>query len=361
MPAIVVRVIIFVYEEQYAWVRWGKSRSSIVNGTRQGSILSPALFALYVDELLVELRKQGIGCKVAGVFMGAVGFCDDLLLLAPTRDGMQVMLDTCQRFTSRYNLMFSTDPNPAKSKTKCIFVCGQAKKAKKPSPLVLNGKDLPWVESAVHLGHLLHESGTMDRDVLSKRAGFIRESTEIRETFDFASPVEVLKAVKLYAGSHYGSNLWKLDGDTAGQYYSAWRTCVKLAWQAHTYFVDHLLSCDYTSVRMDILSRFVKFVKGLKASPSVEVAVMCGIVEKDIRSVTGSNLEYLRWETGMDPLGNALAKVKEALGRKKATIPEDEKWRVGYLGKLLQARGEALYEGGQTGLMTTLIDCLCVN
>ena len=37
MPAIVVRVIIFVYEEQYAWVMWGGSRSSLfpmVNGTR---------------------------------------------------------------------------------------------------------------------------------------------------------------------------------------------------------------------------------------------------------------------------------------------------------------------------------------
>ena len=97
MPAIVIRVIIFVYEEQYAWVRWGGSRSctfSIVNGTRQGYILSPALFALYVDELLVELRALGIGCKVADVYMGSVGFCDDLLLLAPTRDGMQIMLDT---------------------------------------------------------------------------------------------------------------------------------------------------------------------------------------------------------------------------------------------------------------------------
>ena len=83
---------------------------------------SPALFALYVDELLVELRSLGIGCKVAGVFMGAVGFCDDLLLLAPTRYRMQVMLDTCQRFASKFNLMFSTDPNPEKSKTKCIQV-----------------------------------------------------------------------------------------------------------------------------------------------------------------------------------------------------------------------------------------------
>ena len=86
MPAIVVRVIIFVNEEQYAWVKWGGTKSSIfsiVNGTRQGSILSTGLFALCMDDLLVELRPLGIGCHVAGVYMGAFGFCDDLLLLAP--------------------------------------------------------------------------------------------------------------------------------------------------------------------------------------------------------------------------------------------------------------------------------------
>ena len=70
MPAIRVRVIIFVYQEQYTWVEWDSVRSnrlSIVNGTRKGSILSPALFALYVDELLKELRKLDKGCKVANL------------------------------------------------------------------------------------------------------------------------------------------------------------------------------------------------------------------------------------------------------------------------------------------------------
>ena len=57
----------------------------------------------------MELRKLGVGCKVAGVYMGALGFCDDLVLLAPTRDAMQLMLDTCQRFATRFNLQFSTD------------------------------------------------------------------------------------------------------------------------------------------------------------------------------------------------------------------------------------------------------------
>ena len=70
------------------------------------------MFGVYADELLVELKKLGVGCHVAGVFMGALRFCDDLLLLAPTRDAMQIMMDTNQRFAGKYDLQFSTDPNP---------------------------------------------------------------------------------------------------------------------------------------------------------------------------------------------------------------------------------------------------------
>ena len=56
VPAGGVRVLMLVPEEQQAWVRCWKARSrsfGILNGTRQGSVLSPALFSVYMDDLIV--------------------------------------------------------------------------------------------------------------------------------------------------------------------------------------------------------------------------------------------------------------------------------------------------------------------
>ena len=121
----------FVYEEQYAWVKWGQSRSrsfGVVNGTRQGSVLSPALFSVYMDDLIVKLRNSGVGCHLGGVFCGVVGYADDLLLLAPSRSGMEKMLTLCEDYAIQNNLEFSTDPDPRKSKSKFIFMSGHFKK-----------------------------------------------------------------------------------------------------------------------------------------------------------------------------------------------------------------------------------------
>ena len=83
-----------------------------MNGTRQGIVLSPALFALYMDGIFVKLRSLGVGCYVGNVFMGAVGYADGLVLLAPCRTAMQLMLQECEDFARENNLIFSTDPDP---------------------------------------------------------------------------------------------------------------------------------------------------------------------------------------------------------------------------------------------------------
>ena len=67
----------------------------IKNGTRQGPVASPAFWSVYLDPLFAQLCKSGFGCHIGGVFVGVVGYADDLLLLAPTRDSAQKMLKIC--------------------------------------------------------------------------------------------------------------------------------------------------------------------------------------------------------------------------------------------------------------------------
>ena len=143
IPPVVVRVLIFAYEEQTAVVKLAGKRSdtfSITNGTRQGSVLSPLLFSIYLDDLLRALRKLGLGCHIGGVWYGACGYADDLVLLAPNRDVLQRMLKVCEDYAVEHNLSFSTDPVPAGSKTKCMLFCIQ----------IHCSEDLPWVKVAEH-------------------------------------------------------------------------------------------------------------------------------------------------------------------------------------------------------------------
>ena len=81
-------------------------------------MLSPAFFSLYMDDLLQQLRNLGVGCHIAGVFFGALMYADDLVLLA--RGALQEMLTLCEKYAEKHNLVFSTDPNPDKSKTNCL-------------------------------------------------------------------------------------------------------------------------------------------------------------------------------------------------------------------------------------------------
>ena len=243
LPPIVIRMLAYVYEEQQGCVVWDGIRSTyfqIRNGTRQGSVLSPTLFSVYLDDLLAELRDLGLGCHMGGAWVGAAGYADDLILLAPSRTAMKTMLQVCERYAEDHNLQFSTDPEPSKSKTKCMYMCGQPD-SEYPMALKLCGQELPWVKHATHLGHELHQTCSMEFDANMKRGEFIENSVQIRETFYFANPEEKLSAIQVYASHWYGAMLWDLYGERVGQLCRSWSTCVKLAWDlprsTHTFKV----------------------------------------------------------------------------------------------------------------------------
>ena len=89
---------------------------------------------------------------MGGKFLGAFGYADDVTLLAPTRQGLQIMLNICEQFASSHSMSFSTDMDPSKSKTKCLFF-SRDKLDSQVRNVVLTGDLLPWVTTAKHLGN----------------------------------------------------------------------------------------------------------------------------------------------------------------------------------------------------------------
>jgi hypothetical protein len=254
---------------------------------------------MYLDPLLALLRESGVGCHVGGVYVGVVGYADDILLLAPSREAAQKMINICEKFTLENNIQFSTDDDPSKSKSKVIYVVGpRGGGGPRPLPLVLCGRALPWVQKAEHLGHTLHEDGTMAQDCREKRAQYIDSSVKSREMFSFAHPAEQILAVEKYCTAVYGSNLWDLGGKESIMLTNAWRTGHKLAWNVHrgcrTYLVQEVLAPHVASLRASLMHRFIGFFRGLVDSPSYEVVVVARLAARDVRSNLGANLALVK-------------------------------------------------------------------
>ena len=122
VPHTYVRLLLVMYGKQYANVKWNGSQSEnfqIKNGVKQGAVLSAILFCLYINNLFTILRKNRTGCWIRDQFCGVLGYADDIMLISPTLEGLQDMINDCANYMSKHNLTFSTNPDPKKCKTKC--------------------------------------------------------------------------------------------------------------------------------------------------------------------------------------------------------------------------------------------------
>ena len=120
-----------MYSKQQANVKWNNNLSdsfTVKNGVKQGAVLSPRLFCVYADSLFDILRKKRTGWWIDNVFVGIIGYADDLLLLSPIMDGLQEMVRTCEEYANDHNFKFSTHHILKKCKTKCIAFVYKEKK-----------------------------------------------------------------------------------------------------------------------------------------------------------------------------------------------------------------------------------------
>ena len=146
-PLCFINLLVYWYSNMHSRCKWDEVLSDyflVTSGVKQGGVLSPRLFTVYIDDLVVRLKRAGIGCHMARLFIGAILFADDLCLLAPTRSALQKMLNICRDFFSELCLTF----NPKKSKS-LLFGKGIDSVSQ---PLFLGDEPIEYVKEWKYLG-----------------------------------------------------------------------------------------------------------------------------------------------------------------------------------------------------------------
>ena len=334
IPAILIRFLIASYVQQRCVVQWDSHMSShfgISNGVRQGAVLSPVLFNWYINDIYEALQKTGFGCKIGRVYFGCFAYADDLALLAPSREALQGMINKCYEFFLNHGIKISTNQDVKKTKTKILTFGLKVN----PSPLTLNGKELPFVDSWEHLGHVVHSDGNSAHDLNEKRRAIVGKIHSLYQELGQQDPSVLFTLLRSYVFHLYGCQLWDIFSKEANRLWATWHKTIKFAYNlpyaTHRYLLNDLVPYDH--IQKQVISRFIKFQKTVSRSDIPQVQILHNIQSKDYRSVYGRNSRQILRLSG----ASAIKDVNISNIIINPTPPGCE-WRINLLKDVLSER-----------------------
>jgi len=147
LPARLVKLVVDWYGKTFSVTKWNNSLSdpiSIKSGIRQGGILSPILFNIYIDVIINALEISDNGCHIGQTYVGCVVYADDIILLSASVSRLQDMINTCVKKGAELDIIF----NANKSK---LFSVGPSCNNQYCN-LVLGSDSIEWVKELKYLG-----------------------------------------------------------------------------------------------------------------------------------------------------------------------------------------------------------------
>ena len=251
LPIIIIRLLVYWYSCQEFLIRWGNIMTGgfkVSNGVRQGGVLSPILFNIYMDDLSKKLNMCKNGCQLNGTSMNHLIYADDMVLLAPSPDALQSLLNLCNQYANDHCIKYNA------RKTVCMTIVPKWLKSFNVPDFTLNGRKLKSVEQQKYLGVLVTNSFTDDLDIKRQIRSIYCTGNMIISRFKFCTEDVKIQLFKTYASSLYASHLWS----------SYMKSSSKKLKVAYNNVCRYLFRLDrYSSISMFMVE------KGVKTLPEV--------------------------------------------------------------------------------------------
>ena len=290
IPHTYVQLLLNLYTNSVAKINWNGVCSDsfrVVNGVKQGGILSPVLFCIYLDGLLVALNDSKVGCHIGRIYVGALAYADDVTLLAPTPRAMRLQLLICEQYSERFRIKFNA------AKSACMVVGRKARLCYTGLQFAINGAVIAFVKEFTHLGHVI--SCTLDDrdDIVKKRNSFCGKINNVLCYFASCDPFVKIKLLRQYCYDLYGSQLWDLAHRSIDDVCIVWRKGLRRIWSLPYCTHSNLLPriCGLLPLYTEILCRTAFFIMKSLMSFNSTVAFVArnGVYGRKMMSPIGCN------------------------------------------------------------------------
>ena len=187
------------------YVKWGSTMSSkfhVTNGVRQGGVLSPLLFNVYVNDLSVCLNKSGVGGSMNGTFVNHMLYADDICIISLSSSGLQRLLTICDVYCKLHDFIFNA------KKSMCIYFSTTMNKHCGLPVIYLGNSVCQFVQEVKYLGVIIHSTMKTTIDVARQTRKFYLQANLLLRNFRHCSDDVKCALFQTYCTNMYCCQLW---------------------------------------------------------------------------------------------------------------------------------------------------------
>jgi len=129
-------------------VKWESFMSDffvLSSSIRQGGVLSPYLFVVYIDSVIMKVAASNVGCHIKWICINILIYADDILLLAPSISALKELIHVCQNELEWLDMTINV------KKSVCMRI-GARCEVDCVNIVTNNGHELQWAKSIRYLG-----------------------------------------------------------------------------------------------------------------------------------------------------------------------------------------------------------------